>query len=34
MESFETGIRKTINWYVDNETWWREIQEKNMLKID
>ena len=34
MESFETGIRKTINWYVDNETWWREIQEKNMLKTD
>ena len=28
MESFETGIRKTLKWYIDNETWWRKIQEK------
>ena len=26
-ESFSTGIRKTIQWYLDNETWWRKIQD-------
>ncbi len=29
IESFETGIYKTIKWYLDNEPWWRKIQEKN-----
>jgi dTDP-glucose 4,6-dehydratase len=24
-ESFETGIDKTIRWYLDNEAWWRPI---------
>jgi len=27
-ETFETGLRKTIQWYLDNEDWWREIQKK------
>jgi len=27
-ESFESGIRKTIQWYLDNETWWRQIQDR------
>jgi len=27
-ESFETGIYKTIEWYLENERWWREIQKK------
>ena len=27
-ESFETGIRKTIEWYLENENWWRMIQNK------
>ena len=22
VESFETGIRRTINWYLDNPEWW------------
>ena len=26
-ETFETGIRKTIQWYLDNENWWRQIQD-------
>jgi len=26
-ETFETGIRKTIQWYLDNEHWWRRIQD-------
>jgi len=25
LESFETGIRKTIDWYLNNETWWRAV---------
>ena len=28
-ESFSSGIRKTIEWYLNNEEWWRKIQEKN-----
>ncbi len=25
-ESFETGLAKTVRWYLDNESWWRAIQ--------
>lgn len=25
-ESFETGIRSTIKWYLENEEWWKNIQ--------
>ncbi len=24
-ESFETGLRKTVQWYLDNETWWQRV---------
>ena len=24
-ETFETGLRKTINWYLDNRQWWEDI---------
>ncbi|MBW6516740.1 MAG: dTDP-glucose 4,6-dehydratase [Candidatus Cloacimonetes bacterium] len=27
-ETFQTGIRKTIQWYLDNRQWWKNIQEK------
>jgi len=27
-ESFSSGIRKTIEWYLENEKWWRDIQNK------
>ncbi len=27
VETFETGIEKTVRWYLDNETWWRPIVE-------
>ena len=27
MESFETGVRKTIQWYLDNRVWWKSIQD-------
>lgn len=26
-ETFETGIRKTVQWYLDNDWWWRPIHE-------
>ena len=25
-ETFDTGIRKTVNWYLENETWWRPLR--------
>ena len=28
-ESFSTGIKKTIDWYINNEKWWRKIQKNN-----
>ena len=28
-ESFETGIRKTIHWYLNNQNWWKAIQDNN-----
>ena len=27
-ESFNTGIKKTIEWYLKNENWWKSIQDK------
>jgi dTDP-glucose 4,6-dehydratase len=26
-ESFETGIAKTVSWYLNNETWWRAVMD-------
>lgn len=26
-ESFETGIRKTIRWYLDNQSWWSAVMD-------
>ena len=27
-ESFDSGIRETIKWYLDNRSWWQPIQDK------
>jgi len=27
-ESFESGLERTIKWYLDNEWWWRPLREK------
>jgi dTDP-glucose 4,6-dehydratase len=27
-ESFETGIEKTVLWYLENEWWWRPLRQK------
>ncbi len=26
-ETFETGMRKTVLWYLNNEAWWRSVQD-------
>ena len=26
LETFETGLRKTVRWYLDNEDWWRPLR--------
>ena len=30
--SFEESLEKTIKWYVDNQDWWKPLQEKNYIK--
>ncbi len=27
-ETFETGLRRTVRWYLDNERWWRPLRER------
>ena len=27
IESFESGLAKTVQWYLDNEPWWKSIQD-------
>ena len=27
-ENFESGIRKTVRWFVDQQPWWRAIAER------
>jgi dTDP-glucose 4,6-dehydratase len=27
-ESFETGLRKTVQWYLENEAWWQPLRKK------
>jgi len=31
-EDFESGIRKTINWFLDNEAWWNPLLAKGSLQ--
>ena len=26
-ETFESGIRKTVEWYLENESWWQRVQD-------
>ena len=26
-ETFETGLRKTVEWYLNNQEWWRRVQD-------
>jgi dTDP-glucose 4,6-dehydratase len=27
-ETFDTGLRKTVQWYLDNEAWWAPLRER------
>ncbi len=27
-ETFDTGLRKTVEWYLDNEQWWKPLRDK------
>lgn len=27
LETFESGLRKTVQWYLENEEWWRHVQD-------
>lgn len=27
LETFESGIRKTVEWYLANETWWSRVKD-------
>lgn len=31
-ETFDSGIRRTIQWYLENETWWRAVQTGEYLQ--
>lgn len=31
-ETFESGIRKTLAWYLDNEAWWRAVLDGSYLE--
>jgi dTDP-glucose 4,6-dehydratase len=33
-ESFETGIRKTLAWYLANEAWWQAILDGSYREAD
>ena len=28
-ETFETGLRKTVEWYLNNQTWWQRVLDGN-----
>lgn len=28
LETFDTGIERTVRWYLDNERWWRPLRER------
>jgi dTDP-glucose 4,6-dehydratase len=28
LETFDSGVEKTVRWYLDNEWWWRPLREK------
>jgi len=32
LESFETGIQKTLGWFLENEAWWRSVMDGSYLE--
>mgnify|MGYP002779042875 FL=1 len=33
-ESFATGLRKTVRWYLENRDWWRPLQDRRRLGLE
>ncbi|MDB9895163.1 dTDP-glucose 4,6-dehydratase [Reinekea forsetii] len=33
LESFETGIRKTVQWYLDNQEWCKNVQDGSYTRV-
>jgi dTDP-glucose 4,6-dehydratase len=33
-ESFRTGLRKTVQWYLQNAAWWQAVMNKRNLSLD
>ncbi|GDX04560.1 dTDP-glucose 4,6-dehydratase [Buttiauxella sp. A111] len=31
LETFETGIKKTVEWYLSNEVWWRRVKDGSYI---
>jgi len=34
LEDFETGLNKTVDWYLDNEPWWQSILDGSYRNMD
>lgn len=32
-ETFESGLRKTVLWYLENEAWWRAVQDQSYQRV-
>ena len=32
-ETFETGLRKTVEWYLENKDWWQRVLDKSYRKV-
>ena len=30
--TFEAGLKETIHWYLDNESWWKALQQKQIYE--
>ena len=33
-ETFETGLRKTVQWYLDNQNWCKNVQDKSISDVN
>ena len=33
-DDFESGLSATIDWYLDNESWWRSMKEASEAKYE
>ena len=33
-ETFDSGLKKTVKWYLDNKDWWQKIQDGSYQKIN